>query len=178
MKWHNFLFITNSYVPLVLIYTLNFLNFLPMDIICYSHLRWNFVYQRPQHLLSRLAKQFRVFFVEEPIYDAEKPYLDNNFSKEGVWTVVPHLPKGTQEMDAVRIQENLLREFFDYFQVSRYIFWYYTPIAMSISQSFSPLLTVYDCMDELSAFKNAPARLKELEALLMEKADLVFTGGQ
>jgi len=149
-----------------------------MDIICYSHLRWNFVYQRPQHLLSRFAKQFRVYFIEEPLYDAEKPFLDNNLSREGVWTVVPHLQPHTNEIDATQIQVNLLHEFFIYFRVSRYIFWYYTPMALLISQSFSPLLTVYDCMDELSAFKNAPARLKELESLLMKKADLVFTGGQ
>jgi glycosyltransferase involved in cell wall biosynthesis len=149
-----------------------------MDIICYSHLRWNFVYQRPQHLLSRFAKHFRVFFIEEPVYDAEKNFLDNNLSREGVWTVVPHLRPGTNEMDAVQIQETLLQEFFDYFRVFHYIFWYYTPMALPISQSFSPVLTVYDCMDELSAFKNAPLRLKELESQLMKKADLVFTGGQ
>jgi glycosyltransferase involved in cell wall biosynthesis len=148
-----------------------------MDIICYSHLRWNFVYQRPQHLLRRFARQFRVFFVEEPIYDAENPFLDNNLSREGVWIVVPHLKPGTDEIEASRIQEKLLHEFFDYFRVSRYIFWYYTPMALSISQSFSPLLIIYDCMDELSAFKNAPMRLKEQESALMEKADLVFTGG-
>lgn len=149
-----------------------------MDIICYSHLRWNFVYQRPQHLLSRLSRHFRVFFVEEPVYDAEKPYLDNSYSKEGVWIVIPHLPAGTHEIDAIQIQENLLHDLFEYFKISRYIFWYYTPMALSISHSFSPLLTVYDCMDELSAFKNAPARLKELESVLLIKADLVFTGGQ
>jgi hypothetical protein len=148
-----------------------------MDIICYSHLRWNFVYQRPQHLLRRFARQFRVFFVEEPIYDAENPFLDNNLSREGVWIVVPHLKPGTDETEACRIQETLLHEFFDYFRVLRYIFWYYTPMALPISQSFSPLLTIYDCMDELSAFKNAPMRLKEQESALMEKADLVFTGG-
>jgi UDP-galactopyranose mutase len=149
-----------------------------MDIICYSHLRWNFVYQRPQHLLSRFAKHFRIFFVEEPLYDAEKPFLDNYHSKEGVWTVVPHLREGTTEIEAVQIQQHLLHEFFDFFKISRYLFWYYTPMALTISDSFTPLLTIYDCMDELSAFKNAPSRLKELEAQLMKKADLVFTGGQ
>jgi len=115
--------------------------------------------------------------VEEPIYDAENPFLDNNLSREGVWIVVPHLKPGTDETEACRIQETLLHEFFDYFRVLRYIFWYYTPMALPISQSFSPLLTIYDCMDELSAFKNAPMRLKEQESALMEKADLVFTGG-
>src|ERR1041384_4738523 len=103
---------------------------MPMDIICYSHLRWNFVYQRPQHLLSRFARQFRIFFIEEPLYDAEKPFLDNRLSREGVWIVVPHLQPGTNETDAAQIQEKLLHEFFEYFRVSRYIFWYYTPMAL------------------------------------------------
>jgi len=149
-----------------------------MDIICYSHLRWNFVYQRPQHLFGRFVKQFRVFFIEESLYDTGKPYLDNSLSREGVWIVVPHLQPGTNEKDATSIQEELLKEFFDYFKISQYIFWYSTPMALAISGSFSPLLTIYDCMDELSAFKNAPPRVKELEAALMKKADLVFTGGQ
>lgn len=149
-----------------------------MDIICFSHLRWNFVYQRPQHLLTRLFRQFRVFFVEEPVYDTDKPFLDNIYSKEGIWVVVPHLPSGINETDGIKVQEMLLKEFFEYFKVSRYIFWYYTPMALPISQSFSPLLIVYDCMDELSAFQNAPPRLRELESALMKKADLVFTGGQ
>jgi glycosyltransferase involved in cell wall biosynthesis len=149
-----------------------------MDIICYSHLRWNFVYQRPQHLLSRFAKQFRVFFVEEPLYGAEKPFIENNLSREGVWVVVPHLPEGMKADEAAKAQQQLLEEFFTFYRITRYIFWYYTPMALSFTESFSPLLTVYDCMDELSAFKNAPPRLKELESALLKKANLVFTGGQ
>ena len=47
------------------------------DLICISHLRWDFVWQRPQHLLSRLAKTHRVLFVEEPIASAHdsEPHL-------------------------------------------------------------------------------------------------------
>jgi glycosyltransferase involved in cell wall biosynthesis len=148
-----------------------------MDIICYSHLRWNFVYQRPQHLLSRFAKQFRIFFVEEPIYGAEKPYIENNLSREGVWVVVPHLPDGMKAEEIAKALQKLLQEYFEFYRISRYVFWYYTPMALSFTEPFSPLLTVYDCMDELSAFKNAPPQLKELESALLKKADLVFTGG-
>jgi glycosyltransferase involved in cell wall biosynthesis len=148
-----------------------------MDIICYSHLRWNFVYQRPQHLFGRFAKQFRVFFIEEPVFGSEKPFIENNLSREGVWVVVPHLPDGMKETEAVQAQRDLLQEFFAFYRISRYIFWYTTPMALPITDSFSPILTVYDCMDELSAFKNPPPRLKELESKLFKKADLVFTGG-
>lgn len=149
-----------------------------MDVICYSHLRWNFVYQRPQHLMSRFVKHFRVFFVEEPVFDdCEKEFLDNTLSPEGVWVIVPHLPHGLTEIEIQDSTEKLLEGFFNYFQVNEYFFWYYTPMALPVSKSFSPALIVYDCMDELSAFKNAPAILKERERELMAKADIVFTGG-
>jgi len=148
-----------------------------MDIVCFSHLRWNFVYQRPQHLFSRFARHFRAFFIEEPIFDSEKPFLDNTLSTEGVWIVVPHLPPGLGDEEINNHQQKLLQDFFTYFKITKYIFWYYTPMALAISGSFSPLLVVYDCMDELSAFKNAPAALKQQEAELFALADLVFTGG-
>jgi len=45
------------------------------DLICVSHLRWNFVFQRPQHLMTRLARERRVFFFEEPLFDAEQSHL-------------------------------------------------------------------------------------------------------
>lgn len=149
-----------------------------MDIICFSHLRWNFVYQRPQHLLSRLAKQFRVFYIEEPVYDTSKAYLSTARSNEGVWIIVPHLPAGIDELRADEHQETLLQDLFTYSIITKYIFWYYTPMALSFTRTFIPELTIYDCMDELSAFKNAPASLKQNEAELMLKADIVFTGGQ
>lgn len=147
-----------------------------MDIICFSHLRWDFVYQRPQHLFSRFAKHFRVFFIEESVFDADTPFLNNSLSSEGVWVVVPHLNPDSRDT-AVRDQQGMLEGFFSYFNVSDYICWYYTPMALSLGKMLSPLLTVYDCMDELSGFKNAPAALRENELELMKKADLVFTGG-
>lgn len=149
-----------------------------MDIICFSHLRWNFVYQRPQHLFRRFAKHFRVFFIEEPLFDTDKPFLDNTLSTEGVWVIVPHLSPGTPEKETHTQQQKLLQDFFNYFTVTRYIFWYYTPMAIPVGEAFAPELVVYDCMDELSAFRHAPSALKQLEAALFSKADLVFTGGQ
>jgi len=58
-----------------------------------------------------------------------------------------------------------------------WIFWYYTPMALQFSNHFSAALTVFDCMDELSAFDFAPAELVSLEKSLLKKADIVFTGG-
>ena len=148
-----------------------------MDIVCYSHLRWNFVYQRPQHLLSRFAGHFRVLFIEEPVFDGQKGYLDNQQNEDKVWVIVPHLPAGLSAQDTLTMQNNLLKEFFEYFSVKEFIAWYYTPMAIDLNPSFKPALIVYDCMDELSAFKNAPVVIAEREAQLMSMADIVFTGG-
>ena len=149
-----------------------------MDIVCYSHLRWNFVYQRPQHLLSRLARHYRILFIEEPIFDTEKGYLDNQQNDEKVWVVVPHLPAGLSAEQSIEEQNRLLKTFFDFFEVKNFIAWYYTPIAIDLNPSFTPALIIYDCMDELSAFKNAPPMLTQREEQLMQQADIVFTGGK
>jgi glycosyltransferase involved in cell wall biosynthesis len=146
-------------------------------LVCFSHLRWNFVYQRPQHLLSRFSKQFNVFFVEEPIFDAASDHLEVSTSSENLWVVVPHLREGLREEESIAVQKELLSQLFIERNIVKYFFWYYTPMMLSVSDHFNPVMTVYDCMDELSAFKFAPQSLKDKENELFTKADLVFTGG-
>jgi UDP-galactopyranose mutase len=149
------------------------------DLVCLSHLRWDFVYQRPQHLLGRCAKQRRVFFVEEPIFGQGPARLDVSQREEGVYVVVPHLPEGISNEGAVEvIQKAMLDRLFAEQQIRDYVLWYYTPMALGWTRHLKPLATVYDCMDELSAFRNAPRALCEREAELFKRADLVFTGGQ
>lgn len=148
------------------------------DIVCLSHLRWDFVYQRPQHLMSRSACERRVFFVEEPIFGAPVPKLDISRRDCGVIVVVPHLPEGLSDAEVGAAQQSLLLdELFLEYDISDYILWYYTPMALAFTWHLEPLATVYDCMDELSAFKFAPLNLKQREAELLMCADLVFTGG-
>ncbi len=148
-----------------------------MDLVCFSHLRWDFVYQRPQHLLTRFSKNFRVFYVEEPVYgDENNAYLITQV-QDNLWRVIPQLKKDLSGEEAITIQQNLLSQLFYDYKIENYIFWYYTPMALSVSKNFKPGLIVYDCMDELSNFKFAPASLKELEQELFKKADVVFTGG-
>ena len=147
------------------------------DLVCFSHLRWNFVFQRPQHLLSRFAKDFRVFFIEEPVFDAQSDSLLISLSKENVWVVVPHLNRHHNEQQVIEKQRELLSRFFVNLEINRYLFWYYTPMALSFSNHFKPILTVFDNMDELSAFKFAPPSLLEKEQELLNMADIVFTGG-
>jgi len=148
------------------------------DLVCLSHLRWNFVYQRPQHLLSRCAKQQRVFFIEEPIFTKSTDKIDISQDESGVWVVVPHVSAELSKTEINALQKQLIDELFAQAQIQEYILWYYTPMAMDFTHHLEPSGVIYDCMDELSAFKGASPALKELEAELFKRADLVFTGGQ
>lgn len=149
-----------------------------MDIVCFSHLRWDFVYQRPQHLLTRFAKFNRVFVWEEPLNDSiEDHYTITQQTDSNLWVIVPHLKKDYNEFNANAAQNFLLHNFFQKFDVHNYLLWYYSPMALDFSNDLSPKLVMYDCMDELSGFKFAPPSLKENEARLFNLADIVFTGG-
>ncbi len=152
----------------------------PATLICFSHLRWNFVFQRPQHLMSRFGREMKVIFWEEPIeIDAtETAYLKVREADDapGVRIVVPHLPKGMPE-DA---REAALMRLLDAHLASRHgpvIAWYYTPMMLTFTRHLEPAVTVFDAMDELSKFRFAPAKLVQLEQELIDKSDIVLTGG-
>lgn len=149
------------------------------DILCFSHLRWNFVYQRPQHLLSRFAKERRVFVVEEPIFGEQDDRMEVQQDKDSkVWIITPFLFNRQSAEQIIKVQQRLLDSLLDSLAVSSYILWYYSPMALAYTDHLDPRLVVYDCMDELSAFKFAPPELIQYERKLFKKADLVFTGGQ
>lgn len=150
----------------------------PYDLVCLSHLRWDFVYQRPQHLLSRCARERRVFYVEEPLFEAtERPYLHIREVEAQLWVVTPHLPQDTDEAAAQEYQRKMLDGLLANYAIRDYVLWYYTPMALSFTDHLEPLAIIYDCMDELSAFRFAHYAIKEREAQLLRCADLVFTGG-
>jgi len=145
-------------------------------LICFSHLRWNFVFQRPQHLMSRFATEQRVIFWEEPSYGEFEPEARVTVcERTGVEVVTPHLPKGLDE----EAEEAALRALLDeaVAEAGPLIRWYYTPMMLAFSAHLQAVTTVYDCMDELAAFRFAPPRLLPLEQALLSQADLVFTGG-
>lgn len=146
-------------------------------LVCFSHLRWNFVFQRPQHLLTRFMRNFKVYYVEEPVFDSPVNTLEVTKPGENLWVVTPHLREGLKEDEVIAIQKEQLANFFIQNDITQYFFWYYTPMALAVSDHFNPTMIVYDCMDELSAFKFAPQSLKDREKELLRKADLVFTGG-
>ncbi|HEY2289106.1 MAG TPA: glycosyltransferase [Thermoanaerobaculia bacterium] len=148
------------------------------DLVCLSHLRWDFVYQRPQHLMSRFARDRRVFFFEEPIFEDGPARLDVGERPGGVRVAVPRLPHGLPPEEVEAAQRDLLQGMLADHGVSDYLLWYYTPMALGFSAGLAPAAVVYDCMDELSLFRGAPPALLERERRLLEIADLVFTGGQ
>ena len=148
-------------------------------VICFSHLRWNFVFQRPQHLMTRCARESRrLYFFEEPVFhDGSAPRLELEMSGS-VTVAVPHLPYGLDDAAIILAQRTMVDQLIRQEGIDEYLLWYYTPMALPFSQHLSPAAIVYDCMDELSSFKGAPTILKEREAALLSRADVVLTGGQ
>ena len=153
----------------------------PENLLVFSHLRWDFVFQRPQHLLTRFSREFNVFFLEEPIHDVpenEESFLSISKRSDKLSVLVLHLPQGIDRKQSLRLQKETLKTFLANKQLSDFVFWYYTPMALEFSGDYNPDVTIFDCMDELSAFKFAPTELIHLEKELLTRADVVFTGGQ
>jgi UDP-galactopyranose mutase len=151
---------------------------IPTDLICFSHLRWHFVYQRPQHLMSRFAHTMRVFFLEEPVFTEQAaPFLEIGTTPSGVTVVVPHLPAHLDNIGVVACQRKLLDQLCDEYKIHQPILWYYTPMSGAFSAHLGSARVVYDCMDELSGFRAAPPELLQQEQDLFRRADVVFTGG-
>lgn len=142
-------------------------------LLCFSHLSWNFVYQRPQHLLTRFSKYYQVFYFEEPKIGDSDRYIVN--VQDGVY-IVELLVTRHDETTNGKIR-NLINHLLKEYNIENYVTWYYTPMALQFTNHLNPETVVYDSMDELSAFRFAPPQLLELEDQLFEKADVVFTGG-
>jgi len=154
---------------------------MPPSLVCFSHLRWNFVYQRPQHLLSRFGATHAVAYFEEPVFDLEpgaKDELRVEWVARGVLVAVPHLPPGLERGTIARRLQALVDRVVAAAGTDDLVAWYYTPMALPFTRHLAPRLVVYDCMDELSAFKGAPPELPLLERELLGRADVVFTGGR
>ncbi|MBB2485345.1 glycosyltransferase [Mitsuaria sp. WAJ17] len=148
-------------------------------LVVFSHLRWSFVYQRPQHLMSRLARYHPVLFIEEPVHGAGPARLDSSWQGRHLEVLTPHSPlppHGFDEEQALLLRP-LLRRALQERGLRSPMAWLYTPMALPLARALDPVLWIYDCMDELSAFKEAPAELPERERELLGLAALVFTGG-
>lgn len=154
-------------------------SFVPgFDLVCFSHLRWDFVFQRPQHLMSRFSEAIRVFFVEEPVFHDGDATIRIEEKRPGLRVCVPHLPNGSDAGAFTSVIAAQVRQMLDAHDCDNYVAWFYTPMMIDLAAELEPATVVYDCMDELSAFRGAPPELLEREKRLLAMADLVFTGGQ
>lgn len=157
-----------------------------LPLLVFSHLRWHFVTQRPQHLLSRAARSRQVYFWEEPwLHDRTENtgIVSDNGTLEflsadetsNITIIRPHFFHGEELIVG---QRRLLNQFVAEQKIKHFDRWYYTPMAMQFSAHLSAEVTIYDCMDELTTFLGAPAELVEQEKSLFRAADVVFTGGR
>jgi protoporphyrinogen oxidase/glycosyltransferase involved in cell wall biosynthesis len=146
-------------------------------IIVFCHLRWDFVYQRPQHLLTRLAHHYRIVVVEEPVYHEGASFMKTSTPAPNITVCQPHTPVRSPGFhdDQIPLLQPLLAGLAP--DGEDPIVWFYTPMALPLLQQLHAGLVVYDCMDELSAFKNPPKQLLQRETALLNIADIVFTGG-
>ena len=149
------------------------------DFLVFSHLRWDFVFQRPQHLLSRFARSHRVIFVEEPIRDERAPHWECHSAGPNVIVCRPHTPIESPGFSPEQLQaiDGMMQTLIEQHELDSYVAWFYTPMALPLVQRITPKAVIYDCMDELSAFLGAPTELIDRERELLKLADLVFTGG-
>lgn len=137
------------------------------DLLVFSHLRWDFVFQRPQHLLSRHAKYRRVFYFEEPIIGmTEVPRLHLRETSENVLVVIPYLPSGMEKENMEAALIDLVDELVYEEELIDYTVWYYTPMALSYTRHLEPRAVIFDCVNMYSS---------QEEEELLKKADLVFT---
>ncbi|HTV73094.1 MAG TPA: hypothetical protein VME66_05285, partial [Candidatus Acidoferrales bacterium] len=141
-------------------------------IVAGSHLRYDGVWQRPQHLLARLARHVPVLLVEEPFTATAEA---NEYREHDALTVLRPLRK-RPEFDGVDMQT--LEAVRMWLGERSALFWLTTPMMLPLADLPARTALVYDCMDELSAFRFAPPALAQRERDLLREADLVFAGGR
>src|SRR3954465_12353703 len=150
------------------------------ELVVLSHLRWTFVWQRPQHIVSRLAKDRRTWFVEEPIVaPVDEPVVrtEEHGLVTRVWLEAPgperHIGFGDPGAELYETElPAILGDGGDR------TLWLYTPMAYNLAQSIPHEILVYDVMDDLASFKGAPAGLRFAQQQAFHAADVVFTGGR
>ena len=146
-------------------------------LLCFSHLRWDFVWQRPQHLLSRAVAEYDVFFVEEPVFDAGgDPEFVVRGTDCGVQVAHLRVQKGTPAAVVDRETARHVRRLAP--PDKRLVLWFYTPMAQRHAEGLTADLVVFDCMDDLKSFAGAPPEMAAMEDQLLGRAHVVLTGGR
>ena len=160
------------------------------DLVVLSHLRWTWVWQRPQHIVSRLgvrraAGGARTWFVEEPV---KVPHVSSPQVRTEQYGDVTRawleVPTDKDELEYIGFGDpaaaeyaELLAELIGDPPRGRDV-WLYTPMAYDVAVQLSPRRLVYDVMDDLASFHQAPQGLRLRQRRLLASADIVFTGGR
>lgn len=156
-----------------------------LPIVVHCHLRWDFVWQRPQQIFVRLAARHRIAYIEEPLTDDGETRLAISEPFPNIVRIVPilHRSEGLDvDAQCAEMLPHLQRALGNHpllaGRFDRVIHWFYSPMmAPRMLGKFDTAAVVYDCMDELAKFRFAPPDLPAREATLLAAADVVFTGG-
>ncbi len=152
----------------------------PYGIVVFSHLRWSFVWQRPQQFLSRFAEKHPVLFVEIAEFDSDEVRPELTSPMPGVTVLNIHLPPAMENGNGTtQVIQGAVRDAMAKLGIENPLLWFYNPMDASwaLGGVFNERGVVYDCMDELAQFRGAPPSLIQREAELIAAADVVFTGG-
>lgn len=150
-----------------------------MNLVVFSHLRWDLVYQRPQHLLSRLARHHAVTYIEQPVRSDGPAHLEVLKPARNLQVLRPRTPVAAAGFhdDQIAHVEPLIREHLDALGVSDFTAWFYDPMALPLIADLSTSAIVYDCIDDLATLRGAPRQMAQREGALLRRADLVLTSG-
>ena len=149
----------------------------PSDLVCFSHLRWEGVFQRPNHLMTRAARDRRVFWVEEPL-PGPRAELTSQRADEGIVVVTPWFPDGLDQPGRWATLARLMDRLVENEGLDQPRLWYYAPLMVPWTRHLAASAVVWDAMDDLAGFRGAPSVLHERESELRDLADVVFAGGQ
>jgi glycosyltransferase involved in cell wall biosynthesis len=141
------------------------------DMIVFCHLRWDFVYQRPQHIIHRMSEKFKILFVEEPV-----GFEKGEENTAEVTIVNPNLSVLKPRINSISNLKLVLPQYVANTSVK--YGWFYSSAFVTILNDMEFETIIYDCMDELTMFKGASDLLKAQEIYLLSEADIVFTGGK
>jgi len=147
-------------------------------IIVFCHLRWDFVFQRPQHLLTRLANHYKIVLVEEPIHHEGENFLHKREVAPNVTVCQPHTNIAAPGFhdDQIPSLKPLLSGLVSEGEAP--IVWFYTPMALPLLQDLHPSLVVYDCMDEWEGFPGMRRAIHDAERTLVRACDLLVVTAQ
>jgi UDP-galactopyranose mutase len=144
------------------------------DLICLSHIRWDFADQRPHHLMSHAAEHGRVFFVEEP-RPAAQIHLEVQRVSDMLYVVIPHMPTTMTHLDTATIMRVFLEELLYTYHMDEYLLWYYSPLFVPWTTQLTPRTIVYDCTSDIARRNDANDTFGDYEATLLATSDIVFT---